>query len=110
MTITLNHAVKASTMDLVREWTVRVARFTLFFHEQRPSIWHQESILSLWYLVIIGPNDHTKERASHFPSMGSDDPPPSPPRPLGVENVKIGKILLKIRGPSTTLFRALWTT
>ena len=37
-------------------------------------------------------------RFPHFPSMGSDDPPPPL---LGDENVKI----LKIRGPSTNLFR-----
>ena len=42
---------------------------------------------------------------AHFPSIGSDDPPPSPP--LGIENVKIQENYEKIRGPSTTLFRAL---
>ena len=32
---------------------------------------------------------------SHFPSFGSDDPPP----PLGVKNVKIQENSEKIRGP-----------
>ena len=34
----------------------------------------------------------------HFPSIGSDDPPTSPP-PLGVKNVKIQENSEKIRGP-----------
>ena len=34
---------------------------------------------------------------AHFPSIGSDDPPPSPP--LGVKNVKIQENSEKIRGP-----------
>ena len=45
----------------------------------------------------------------HFPSIGSDDPPPPP---LGVKNVKIEENSEQIRGPlgvpkgpSTTIFR-----
>ena len=41
---------------------------------------------------------------SHFRSIGSDDPPSSPPQ--GVDNVKIRENSDKFRGPSTTRFRA----
>ena len=38
-----------------------------------------------------------RPKLPHFPSIGSDDPPPLPP--LGVENVKIRENSEQIRGP-----------